>query len=161
MEGYHSKAAFSGAFSGAQKILRDTFGMQMVELMSRNDRDKIGEDEKKDQGKPTGRNSGTLQNIRTLIHPYLGAKKSGTYILRSVLTPALIKAATTKDNDLHDAELQNLVDTGFAQEVDDVIDAPEGTLLSWDTVESVALTGVLQVILCLILANGRSIPESA
>ncbi|KAG9004065.1 hypothetical protein FRB94_002714 [Tulasnella sp. JGI-2019a] len=138
--------AFNPAFAGAQRILRDTFGMELVELMSRTERDKLGEEPEKEEA---------------------GAKKKATvgakaYILRSTLPPALIKAASVKDNELLAAEIKDLQDLGLASEGedDDRTGRPQGVLLAWKSVEPVALTGVLQVILCLILVNGRSMPEA-
>ncbi|KAG8844901.1 hypothetical protein FRB96_002790 [Tulasnella sp. 330] len=137
--------AFNAAFIGAQKILRNTFGMELVEMMSRTERDKLGEEAPREEG---------------------GAKRksqasSKSYVLRSTLPPALIKVASAKDNDLLTAEIQDLRDLGLVgdNEDDDAREGPLGSLLAWKSVESLALTGVLQLILCLILVNGRSIPE--
>ena len=45
--------------------------------------------------------------------------------------------------------------------IDNIDDAekPHGTLFAWNSVEPTALTGLLQLVLCLIVAGGRSLPE--
>lgn len=90
---------------------------------------------------------------------YPAAGSSKLYIVRSCLDAKLIRAATTQDNELQEAEMDDLVDRGLATDKDEIPDRPLGTLLAWKNMEPMALTGVLQLVLCLILVNGRSLPE--
>ncbi|KAG9005554.1 hypothetical protein FRB90_010310 [Tulasnella sp. 427] len=132
---------FGMVFDHAQQILRTTFGMELVELMTRSDRDAIGE-EKLETGKKK-------------------SQSSGTYILRSALEPDLIRIANKKNDKLYEAEIKSLRALGVIgdeQEGGDY-ERPSGAILAWRSVEPVALTGILHLVLCLILANGRLLPE--
>ncbi|KIO22925.1 hypothetical protein M407DRAFT_114394 [Tulasnella calospora MUT 4182] len=132
---------FNVVLDTAQRILRHTFGMELVELMTRSDRDAIGE-EKKETGKKK-------------------SQASGTFILRSTLNPELIKLANKKNDKLYEEEVNSLRALGLIgeEQEDQDYERPGGAILAWKPVEPVALTGILQLVLSLILANGRVLPE--
>ncbi|KAG9010638.1 hypothetical protein FRB90_007760 [Tulasnella sp. 427] len=139
--GHHQERGFGMVFDDVQQILRTTFGMELVELMTRSDRDAIGE-EKQETGKKK-------------------SQSSGTYILRSTLEPDLIRIANKKNDRLYEAEIKSLRALGVIgdeQEGGDY-ERPSGAILAWRSVEPVALAGILHLVLCLILANGRLLPE--
>lgn len=71
----------------------------------------------------------------------------------------MIKLANKRDQRLYEAEIKDLKELGVQIDNLETADKPQGTLLGWNSVEPVALTGLLNLILCLILANGRSLPE--
>ncbi|KAE9397916.1 hypothetical protein BT96DRAFT_822681 [Gymnopus androsaceus JB14] len=169
--------SFNRVFERAQNILSRTFGFELVELQSRAAMDKAtaaadpsvvnDEDEDDDdapaatQGKGKGKKKAT------------GKKKaaptgSKTYIIRSILHPTIISLASLPDEEVLDAELNDI------PEDDD--DAPQnarsqstsssvspscaGTLLSFSSpalpaLENPAALGILHVILSLILVSGR------
>ncbi|KAG8943236.1 hypothetical protein FRC04_003146 [Tulasnella sp. 424] len=132
---------FNAVFEIAQKILRHTFGMELVELMTRSERDAIGE-EKQENGKKK-------------------SQSSDTYILRSTLNPDLIRLANKKNDKLYEEEVKSLRVLGLIgkEPEDQNYERPSGAILAWKSVEPLALTGILQLVLSLILANGRILPE--
>ncbi|KAG8927686.1 hypothetical protein FRC01_007083 [Tulasnella sp. 417] len=90
---------FNAVFDAAQRTLRHTFGMEVVELMTRSDRDAIGE-EKKETGKK--------------------------------------KSLIGEEHEGQDYE------------------RPNGAILAWKSVEPVALTGILQLVLLSYSLMGAS-----
>ncbi|KAF8752961.1 mage protein [Rhizoctonia solani] len=94
---------FNAVLRGANHNLRKVFGLEMVELMTRAERDKVGagegEDEDDDERTATGRKKNKV-----------GAS-SKTYIIRSALDPALVTLANKPDADLSaagDLDLERL-----------------------------------------------------
>lgn len=99
------------------------------------------------------------RSLSALIASSGGSK---SYILRSILSPELIKLANTPVEKLKDVEFDDLVDTGIVHPDEDnegISDKPLGTILAWRSSEAMELHGIMNVILCLILVNGRSLPE--
>ncbi|KAG8960687.1 hypothetical protein FRC03_006274 [Tulasnella sp. 419] len=86
-------------------------------------------------------------------------KKTGSstrnYVLRSCLHPKLVHAAHKSIAALKDAELEKIPEDQDLRRSE-----VHGSLLGWENTESIELAGVLQIVLCLILVNGRSIPDA-
>lgn len=74
------------------------------------------------------------------------------------MDPELVRKANTKIGELQQAEIQNMKDLGLVNDEED-FEPPRGSILGWSSSDSVELTGVLYILLCLILVNGRSINE--
>jgi len=95
--------------------------------------------------------------ISSRVH-FTVTSSSKTYILRNTLPSALIEAMM-----FHDPETRNAAygarDPDDDAKADDM--RPDDTLVAWKLGDNVAAIGILHVILALILANGRSIPERA
>ncbi|KAG8908618.1 hypothetical protein FRB99_004906 [Tulasnella sp. 403] len=134
--------AFNYVFDEAQAILRKTFGLEMVELMTRTERDNLGNEKEGSKKKS-------------------GTATSKTYIVRSVLDPTIIQRATQPHSSFLQKELKDLVARGIAPDEASIpsSERPHGTLIAWKATESVALAGILQLVLCLILISERSLPE--
>ncbi|KAI0791274.1 MAGE family-domain-containing protein [Abortiporus biennis] len=136
--------AFGEVFTRAQEILRNTFGMEMVELRQRVEEDP-NEKEKE------------AMNIKKKA-PQTGTK---TFILRSVLDPFLIEQATIPDKDILKSEQEE--GFGFGDEDDEDSQAASratGSLFAWQSSDQVGNIGILYVILALILVNGRSMTDA-
>ncbi|KAG8994804.1 hypothetical protein FRB90_000341 [Tulasnella sp. 427] len=102
-----------------------------------------------------------LRTTRRSINRKKKSQSSGTYILRSTLGPDLIRIANKKNDKLYKAEIKSLRALGVIgdeQEGGDY-ERPSHAILAWRSVEPAALTGILHLDLCLILANGRLLPE--
>ena len=78
--------------------------------------------------------------------------------MRNALPSALIEAMTFHDPEIRNAAYDNQ-DSNDDMKIDEM--RPDDTLVAWKLGDNVAVIGVLHVILALILANGRSIPERA
>ncbi|KAF9220610.1 MAGE-domain-containing protein [Gyrodon lividus] len=134
--------SFTVVFERAQRLLRKTFAMELVELQSRNYRE---------QDPATGDD---LQNA-TGVKKKAAAAGSKTYILRSVLNIAIIEQAALTGDRLLEEQITEGPDD------DDDEDTPRnyGSIISWSSADQLAALGLLHVILALILVNGRSISE--
>ncbi|KAF8321109.1 hypothetical protein DL93DRAFT_1601309 [Clavulina sp. PMI_390] len=133
---------FNAVFEAAQEILRKTFGMEMYELMTRIERDKAVAPETRKEGEEA-----KAPKVTT---------SSKTYMLRSVLPSALIASTLLPDPAIRDASYSQGVEV--ADETPEE-ERPDDTLIAWRLMDNVAVVGILHVILALILANGRSIPN--
>lgn len=80
---------------------------------------------------------------------------SKTYILRSTLPSALIEAMAQRDPSLREAAYgpDGPPEDGREDE------RPDDTLVAWRLSDNMAAVGILHVILALILANGRLMPD--
>ncbi|GAB1522035.1 hypothetical protein RhiTH_005139 [Rhizoctonia solani] len=153
---------FNAVLRGANHNLRKVFGLEMVELMTRAERDKVGagegEDEDDDERTTTGRKKNKV-----------GAS-SKTYIIRSALDPALVTLANKPDADLSaagdlDLERLNSKNKTVNPDEEETVAAASraGTsILGWD----VGGEGegdwysVMSILLGLILVNGRSVADN-
>ncbi|KAF8337373.1 MAGE family-domain-containing protein [Cantharellus anzutake] len=129
-------------FEEAQQILNQTFGLELVELMTRIERDQAASlDDVK------GKKKGTSLSSET------GSSKA--YILRSTLPKALIEAAMEPSPIIREALLEQV-----EEEEDEENSAPlDDTLIAWRAADDPASIGILHVVLALIMVNGRSIPD--
>ncbi|KIK46864.1 hypothetical protein CY34DRAFT_800038, partial [Suillus luteus UH-Slu-Lm8-n1] len=137
---------FNHVLERAQKLLRKTFAMELVELQSRNYREQ-----------DNGVAGDDLQEARnaTGVKKKTAAAGSKTYILRSVLDPVIIEEAARTDERLYEEQIAD------SQDGDDDDDMPRsyGCIISWSTTDQLGALGVLHVILAFILVSGRSLTD--
>jgi hypothetical protein len=131
--------AFNAVFDRAQEILKDTFGMEIVELMSKADRDS-NEKPQAEEGKKKA----------------AGGTKS--YILRSVLDSELIEAANASHADINREENAVRQDDDGDFTEDNV--PKEDTILAWGRSDHIGSVGFLAVVLALILVNNKELEDS-
>ncbi|KAH9168580.1 MAGE-domain-containing protein [Lactarius sanguifluus] len=152
------RSAFKAVFYEAQSILRNTFGMELVELPTRaaTHDATAGQDRGQDKaGTQNGENAGERQKVTGLKKKAV-SQGSKTYILRSTLDPALIERAASTNKRIFEVEA--------ADAPDDVADAEPGTrtygsLIAWNSGDQLAALGILYVILALILVSGKVISD--
>ncbi|KAF9552820.1 MAGE-domain-containing protein [Agrocybe pediades] len=154
-----SSRAFNHILELAQQKLRNTFGMELVELPSRAALEN-GADEEGSKETATG------------MKKKASAVGSKTYILRSCLDPALVERAALADEDTLAEEQGDLATHYPAVDFEDedlvIDDSPEaeripqnyGTLLSWTRGDQLGSLGILYTILALILVHGRAAPDA-
>ncbi|OAX39837.1 MAGE-domain-containing protein [Rhizopogon vinicolor AM-OR11-026] len=138
--------SFNPVLERAQKLLRKTFAMELVELQARNYREQdvaAGDD---------------LQEARnaTGVKKKTAAAGSKTYILRSTLDPIIIEHAARTDERLYEEQIADGQEDG---EDDDDMARCYGSIISWSSSDQLGAMGVLHTILALILANGRSMSD--
>ncbi|KAG2098101.1 MAGE-domain-containing protein [Suillus cothurnatus] len=138
---------FNSVLERAQKLLRKTFAMELVELQSRNYREQdnvVAGDDLQEARNATG------------VKKKTAAAGSKTYILRSVLDPIIIEEAARTDERLYEEQIADSQEDG-----DDDDDMPRsyGCIISWSTADQLGALGVLHVILAIILASGRSMTD--
>ncbi|KAG1858529.1 MAGE-domain-containing protein [Suillus subluteus] len=138
---------FNSVLERAQKLLKKTFAMELVELQSRNYREQdnvVAGDDLQEARNATG------------VKKKTAAAGSKTYILRSVLDPIIIEEAARTDERLYEEQIADCQEDG-----DDDDDMPRsyGCIISWSTADQVGALGVLHVILAIILASGRSMTD--
>ncbi|KAF7983597.1 hypothetical protein HWV62_20497 [Athelia sp. TMB] len=146
-----SSRAFNTVFDLAQKTLRKTFGMELVELRSRA--------EIHAESNATGANEDLEEASKaTGVKKKAAAAGSKTYILRSVMDPFLIEYAALTDANILEEEA---VDTPDSDDDDDdgLGLKTYGSIISWSQADQLGSIGVLYVILTLILVSGRVITE--
>ncbi|KAF9078267.1 MAGE family-domain-containing protein [Rhodocollybia butyracea] len=173
--------SFNRVFEQAQFILNRTFGLELAELHSRDAMERAAaaadpslneeqedEDEEATQGKRKGK----------------AAKKkaptgSKNYILRSILDPTIISFASLPDEEILNAELEDMPDLDDDENgspppartqggrsrrsqstTNSSVPACTGTLLSFSSsalpaLENPGALGILHVVLSLILVSGR------
>lgn len=146
--GGNSKA-FPEVLAKANKRLKAALGYEIVELMSRADREKIllGGAEEEEETRKKRKEPKSLWLDPYLFNLTAAAKQ---YIVRSTLDTELVHLACTVDEDIQ------------AQEEEDNMDpelAVSGCILAWQTHEQIPAYGILCVILSLILVNGKAIPD--
>lgn len=132
---------FKAVLEKAQKLLRKTFGMELVELQSRNHRDEDGNEE---------------AHNATGVKKRAAAAGSRTYILRSVLDPVIIEQAAITDERLFEEQMN---DAGPDEEVEEELPRHYGSIISWSTCDQLASLGILYVVLALILVNGKAMSD--
>ncbi|CAE6494661.1 unnamed protein product [Rhizoctonia solani] len=152
--------AFNTVLLGANHNLRKVFGLELVELMTRAEREKVG----------AGGGNDEDEEGRTGRKKNKAGASSKTYILRSALDPALVALANKLDPDLNtagDLDLERLSSknkTVNPDEEETVAAASRAgtSILGWD----VGGEGegdwynVMCIILGLILVNGRSVADN-
>jgi len=139
--------AFPIVLERANKYLRSAMGYEIIELMSRTEREQL----LSRHGKK-GKRAFT-PSLRSDIHLTvcsLATVSSKMYIVRSTLDHSLIKLACAPDQDISDQEKED----GIPE------DLVSGSILSWQTADQIASYGILFVILSLILVHGKTIPDS-
>ncbi|KAJ7261310.1 MAGE family-domain-containing protein [Mycena haematopus] len=142
--------AFNRVLTMAQQILRNTFGMELVELRSRAELDK-------DTAAPGTQNQDDLEEARkaTAVKKRSAAAGSKTYILRSTLDDRIIaEAALTREEILEEEAADDPSDDDDDEEVG-ASAASYGSIISWSRADHVGALGVLYVVLALILVSGR------
>ncbi|KIM31277.1 hypothetical protein M408DRAFT_327538 [Serendipita vermifera MAFF 305830] len=124
--------AFPEVLAKANKRLKAALGYEIVELMSRADREKtlLGGMEEDEEPKKK-----------------VSAKQ---YIVRSTLDPELILLASTVDEHIQTQEEEDAADPEATV---------SGCILAWQTHDQIPAYGILCVILSLILVNGKTIPD--
>ncbi|EED83309.1 predicted protein [Postia placenta Mad-698-R] len=146
-----STRMFNVVLGRAQEILRQTFGMDLVELQSRAGLERETGDKDKDAEllKATG--------VKKRAAP-LGTK---TYVLRSLLDPVIIERSCVPDADILRLEQDEALN-------EDEYDVEEtgagarstGSIIAWHRADDVCAVGVLYVVLALILVDGRVMRDS-
>ncbi|KAF8272190.1 MAGE family-domain-containing protein [Lactarius quietus] len=150
------RGTFKAVIYEAQNILRDTFGMELAELPTRAAaHDPSGAGQDKTQDKQNGEHAGERQKVTGLKKKAV-SQGSKTYILRSILDPALIERAAVTNKRIFEVEA--------ADAPDDVDDAEPGartygSLIAWNGADQLAALGVLHVILALVLVSGKVISD--
>ncbi|EJD00539.1 MAGE-domain-containing protein [Fomitiporia mediterranea MF3/22] len=138
--------AFNIVFAMAQETLQSTFGMELVELMSRaeRDREQNENDEVQDGANATG------------LKKKAASSGSKSYILRSCLPEELIRIAAESNEELLTLEFDN--DNTEADDEDD-LPTTYGSIINWTSADQLGGLGLLYVILALILVNGHSMSD--
>ncbi|KAI0295323.1 MAGE family-domain-containing protein, partial [Multifurca ochricompacta] len=138
------RGAFKAIFEEAQKILRNTFGMELVELPTRAATHDTANGEGGDRQTVTGLKKKAI------------VQGSKTYILRSTLDPVLIERAALTNKPIIESEAAEMPD-----DVDDTEPGARtyGSLIAWNSSDQLAALGILHVILTLILVNGKVISD--
>ncbi|CAE6362470.1 unnamed protein product [Rhizoctonia solani] len=153
---------FNTVLRGANHNLRKVFGLELVELMTRAERDKVGAGEGDDDDDEERTGTGRKKNK--------AGASSKTYIIRSALDPALVTLANKPDADLSaagDLDLESLNSknkTVNPDEEETVAAASRAgtSILGWE----VGGEGegdwynVMCILLGLILVNGRSVADN-
>ncbi|THH31688.1 hypothetical protein EUX98_g2522 [Antrodiella citrinella] len=139
--------SFGVVFSRAQEILRNTFGMELVELRARVEAEDSTTQKEKE-----------AMNIKKKSAP-AGMK---SFILRSALHPALIQLAATRDGELHEVEqAEKLVASDDEVEFDNMSGTRStGSIFAWHSTDQLGSIGILYVVLAFILVNGRTISDN-
>ncbi|KAI0942216.1 hypothetical protein AcW1_002900 [Taiwanofungus camphoratus] len=144
-----NRRALNIVLSRAQEILRKTFGMELVELQSRAERDMDDNDKDAELLLNTGMKK--------------RAAPSGTksYILRSVLHPIIIEQAVAANADILAVEQADLANGNDDNDDDDGAGtSSNGSILAWHTADQLGSIGILYVILALILVDGRVVSDN-
>ncbi|KAI6132996.1 MAGE-domain-containing protein [Pisolithus croceorrhizus] len=136
---------FKAVLEKAQKLLHKTFGMELVELQSRNYRE-----EDLMAGNEEARNATGVKKRGKSV-----AAGSKTYILRSILDPTIIEQAAITDERLFEEQMNDAPD----EEADEELPRRYGSIISWSTCDQLASLGILYVVLALILVNGKTMSD--
>jgi hypothetical protein len=137
----------------------------MVELMSRVERDKATAPDDTSGGvnATSGKKKKGAKPYRLYLYCDTSnrvhcavSSSSKTFIIRSILPTALIEASLG-----HHREIRNAAHEGHLEdeEKEDISVRPDDTLIAWRAKDDLAAIGILHVVLALILANGRSLPD--
>ncbi|KAI0052835.1 MAGE-domain-containing protein [Auriscalpium vulgare] len=166
------RGAFKAVFDAAQRILREKFGMELVELQTRAAAQETaaGAEKDKGKGKRGTQKNGEADAPEDGRQTVTGLKKKGmyplpalpaaqgskTYILRSVLDAALIELAAQTDAAILEEEAAD----GPEDIDDDAVGLLSyGSLLAWNGTDQLASVGILYVVLALILVNGKVLSD--
>ncbi|KAF5361515.1 hypothetical protein D9758_006135 [Tetrapyrgos nigripes] len=140
--------SFQRVFEAAQAILRQTFGMELVELQSKAalEKERAGIDE---EALEENRKATATKKKATVA----GSK---TYILRSTLDPLIVEHASQSQLEILDQEHTDRDE----EDENETLPQAYGSILSWSTCDQLEPIGILYVILTLILVSGRVISDS-
>ncbi|THV02609.1 MAGE-domain-containing protein, partial [Dendrothele bispora CBS 962.96] len=132
----------------AQGILRQTFGMELVELQSKAafDKERAGIDE--EQLEESRKATATKKKATTA-----GSKQ---YIMRSTLDPNIVEYACQTIPEILDQEHNGRDE----EDENETLPQSYGSILSWSTADQLEPIGILYVILALILVSGRVISDT-
>jgi len=130
---------FNSAFPRAQQLLKDIFGMELVEVMSRAERDA---QEKQAMDGTTKKKVATSPKA---------------YVLCSTLDPALIEAANTFDDTIRVRD-NNLIQVQM-KDSEEIELGSGGCLLAWQFSDRLGSVGLLSVILALIHVSGKELAD--
>ncbi|KAG1772080.1 MAGE-domain-containing protein [Suillus occidentalis] len=122
---------FNHVLERAQKLLKKTFAMELVELQSRNYREQdhgVAGDDLQEARNATG------------VKKKTAAAGSKTYILRSVLDPVIIEEAARTDERLYE---EQIADSQDGDDDDDDIPRSYGCIISWSTTDQLGALGCL------------------
>ncbi|KAH9938796.1 MAGE-domain-containing protein [Epithele typhae] len=145
--GSHSRA-FPAVLQAANRILKLTFGFELVELHHIN-ADKEMSEKDADLLKNTG------------VKKKSAASGTKSFILRSCLDPALVELACAPDSDIREIEQQESADENNELAEDNPVGKQStGSILAWHHADQLAADGVLFTILALILVEGRAVSDS-
>ncbi|KAI6126933.1 MAGE-domain-containing protein [Pisolithus sp. B1] len=160
-----STRQFKAVLEKAQKLLHKTFGMELVELQSRNYREEdlmAGNEEARNATGVKKRGKCPLPSLSIcpsytipLILTTPVAAGSKTYILRSILDPTIIEQAAITDERLFEEQMNDAPD----EEADEELPRRYGSIISWNTCDQLASLGILYVVLALILVNGKTMSD--
>ncbi|OBZ73370.1 Melanoma-associated antigen G1 [Grifola frondosa] len=144
-----SSRSFNVVFAHAQETLRKTFGMELVELQTRNADKDINE-----------KDAEMLKN--TGLKKKATPSGTKTYILRSVLDPIIIERACAPNAEILAAEQADRIgDDDYADDDDSGVGTHStGSIFAWHRSDQLASVGVLYVILALILVDGRVVSDN-
>ncbi|KAI0260610.1 MAGE family-domain-containing protein [Gloeopeniophorella convolvens] len=144
------RGQFKTVFERAQQTLRLTFGMELVELPTRSataaDRSQTQTQTQTQGGDDDG------ERAVTGLRKKVAAQGSKTYILRSTLDPALISYAAQPHKRVREVEA-----AAIDPDAEGGVEEPHGALLAAG--ENPVPLGVLHVVLALVLASGRVLPD--
>ncbi|EPQ53113.1 MAGE-domain-containing protein [Gloeophyllum trabeum ATCC 11539] len=154
--------SFNVVMEQAQKILRKTFGMELVELRSR-----AGLDQEENAEADGEERTGLKKKGASLWTPSptvvltscitAAAAGSKTYILRSVLDSNLIELAAITDAAIIEEEIVDIPDNDDDEETYRTY----GSIISWSSADQLQAIGILYVVLALILVHGKSLNDMA
>ncbi|THH12950.1 hypothetical protein EW146_g7217 [Bondarzewia mesenterica] len=148
------RGAFKAVFDAAQNVLRDTFGMELIELPTRATAQET--EKERDRGKSGSQQNGADDHRQTItgLKKKVAAQGSKTYILRSTLHSTIIEYAALTDERILEEE------AGDAPEFDDDDEVRMyGSIIAWNSSDQLGALGILHVILAIVLVNGRVISD--
>ncbi|ETW76530.1 hypothetical protein HETIRDRAFT_455067 [Heterobasidion irregulare TC 32-1] len=132
------RGSFKVVFEAAQNILRDTFGMELVELPTRAAAQESERDKKFEKDKTENEQNGGDENRQTLTG--LKKKESAAATDASILAQ---ESADAPDGDDDDEVGTNLY----------------GSIIAWNSSDQLGALGILHVVLAIVLVNGRVISD--
>ncbi|TFY72084.1 hypothetical protein EVG20_g934 [Dentipellis fragilis] len=158
------RGAFNQVFGTAQGILRDTFGMELVELPTRAAAQDIaaGKEAEKEKNKKASQTNGDAnghadkQTVTGLKKKKAAAPGSKTYILRSTLDSVIIEHAALTDESILEEEAADAPDDDSDDETGT---RTYGSILAWNSSDELGAIGILYVVLAIILVNGKVLSE--
>ncbi len=139
---------FSAVFDRAQDTLRNVFGMEIVEVPSRAERD-AAEKALDEKGKPTK---------APAKKPPAGPK---VWMVRSTLDADIIAAANAPDAEILSKERDRLPNPSNhpLKNADEPFLQSDGSVFAWCASDQLGSMGLLGVVLSLILVNGKELTD--
>ncbi|KAI0064965.1 MAGE-domain-containing protein [Artomyces pyxidatus] len=161
------RGSFKVVFEMAQGILREVFGMELVELQTRAaaHESATGAEKEKAKSKKSSQQNGDAngegdesRQTVTGMKKKAVAQGSKTYILRSTLHPIIIEHASLSDPEILAKEAEDPAG-GVDFEGDEAGVRNYGSMIAWNSSDQLASVGVLYVILAVILVNGKVLSD--